>query len=670
MNSNQASYFHTLAHPLSLYENARLNIQFVVLSILYLAICFVLLGICASDFLCPTVSNISKDKRYRGILTGILLSWCNSSPDLFTNFMSWTSSNAAPLSVGEVLGSCGFILCVVQGAVFIVMGRANVQLEREQLHHIQRDLLFILAAMLMMFYVCLRNEITLLNCTLMVVLYLIYVGYKAGFWSKHHHLRPEIGTGSGPEMEEQEFSSESDQTWKFSILSAMDDGALYSELQKSLGANDETITLRTLRSDTSCAAYPSPRPLTAPGPISIDRPDASRTAVHSSPPSFEAYHDVEDIEQVSHIEGASRTSPIIYEQLLRKNLERWKNGLVYLLAPQLKDFRQKSNVTRIIAIVMVPFTALLRLTCPQHDKLLEETSVSPKKEAVGAKTLFLLIMQAICTPFCILSLLSVLVDFQINRYQLLTSSVVSCAMCACVLTFLWQVKVEARFSLNDTSFQDDRGFFRLRSLEQYLVLLLNSFGIFSCILWISTLANALVEVMVLYQRLTGVSDGVLGLTIFSWGNSISDLMSNVAMCKLHLRVNAHTNEQREELASRYFFISLSACFGGVLLNSLIGIGLSGFVANAMGAEGVDVNHLWILRTVHLGHSGIDFEFILSGAFILVQVLLLLVVFSGIRPVAEYLSSNLRNVGIILCCWWGLATLGNIVIETSGFSSAN
>ncbi|KAG0673075.1 hypothetical protein C6P41_003102, partial [Kluyveromyces marxianus] len=105
----------------------------------------------------------------------------------------------------------------------------------------------------------------------------------------------------------------------------------------------------------------------------------------------------------------------------------------------------------------------------------------------------------------------------------------------------------------------------------------NSIGIINSILCISLLANILIEIIELYQKLTGISKSLLGMTLFAWGNSISDLMSNLAMSQLYQKLPT-PESQKSAIATRFLSISLSACIGGVLLNTTIGIGLSSLIA--------------------------------------------------------------------------------------------
>jgi len=56
----------------------------------------------------------------------------------------------------------------------------------------------------------------------------------------------------------------------------------------------------------------------------------------------------------------------------------------------------------------------------------------------------------------------------------------------------------------------------------------------------------------------GLSDAIVGLTIFAMGNSLGDFVANVTIAKMGFPTMA-----------------MSACFGGPMLNILLGIGIAG-----------------------------------------------------------------------------------------------
>ncbi|TAQ90524.1 hypothetical protein B7494_g1168 [Chlorociboria aeruginascens] len=84
-------------------------------------------------------------------------------------------------------------------------------------------------------------------------------------------------------------------------------------------------------------------------------------------------------------------------------------------------------------------------------------------------------------------------------------------------------------------------------------------GFVVSIAWISTIANEVVGVLKAFGVILGISDAILGLTIFAVGNSLGDLVADITVARLG-----------------YPVMALSACFGGPMLNILLGIGVSGF----------------------------------------------------------------------------------------------
>lgn len=82
------------------------------------------------------------------------------------------------------------------------------------------------------------------------------------------------------------------------------------------------------------------------------------------------------------------------------------------------------------------------------------------------------------------------------------------------------------------------------------------FGFISGIMWIKNIANEIVNILQAAGVVFSISNTVLGLTFLAWGNSISDLISDVSMAR---RGRPRTG--------------LSACFGGPLFNTLLGIGI-------------------------------------------------------------------------------------------------
>lgn len=82
-------------------------------------------------------------------------------------------------------------------------------------------------------------------------------------------------------------------------------------------------------------------------------------------------------------------------------------------------------------------------------------------------------------------------------------------------------------------------------------------GFAVAVVWIYSIANEIVNLLQAFGIVIKLSDGILGLTLLAWGNSIGDAVSNVTMAK-----------------QGFPRMAIGACFGGPLLNILLGIGIA------------------------------------------------------------------------------------------------
>ncbi|KAM9096740.1 mitochondrial sodium/calcium exchanger protein isoform X2 [Sarcophilus harrisii] len=81
-------------------------------------------------------------------------------------------------------------------------------------------------------------------------------------------------------------------------------------------------------------------------------------------------------------------------------------------------------------------------------------------------------------------------------------------------------------------------------------------GFFVSALWINAAATEVVNVLISLGIIFQLSNTILGLTLLAWGNSIGDVVSDLTLAR-----------------QGYPRMAYSACFGGIIFNILVGVGL-------------------------------------------------------------------------------------------------
>ena len=87
-------------------------------------------------------------------------------------------------------------------------------------------------------------------------------------------------------------------------------------------------------------------------------------------------------------------------------------------------------------------------------------------------------------------------------------------------------------------------------------IIINVFTLIMSLVWIWFTANILISLLMTIANLMNINESFLGMTILTYGNSISDLMLNISLVKLG-----------------YGEMALSGSISGPLFNLLIGLGI-------------------------------------------------------------------------------------------------
>lgn len=701
----------------------------------WLGVLFMTIGVAASDYLCPNLNTISKMLGLSESLAGVtFLALGNGSPDVFSTYAAMKIGSGS-LAIGELIGAASFITAVVTGAMAIIR---PFKVARKSF---LRDAVFFTIAVAFFMYFISDGVLTSLECTIMLLIYVLYVFFVVCWhWynSRKRHLYlvetrardlyTELGNEATIEADEEITDNPSLLTQGLNFtgfnsptLSPVDGSndistsstspltpvpawqdqseqqqeEIYNELTRIMRLRRAThqlpnnINIRPISHSPGNTAGRLFRPslfgamefrnvlqnlqnMRANNALNIPLQSTSNENFDDQPPSYtddvpilSSSTQVPELIVTSHQNSDERDSfeysPTDYERTVSPGLERYSDDpashlisessgsfhfssinhnlinfsgiirwilvkgkfdrvfagwehIIVTLCPTLSDLNQKPWINWIICILTAPTIFLLTVTVPvieadsTEKEELDTQNVNPNDPfslPVKAKLYiplvrWLLVLQALLGPLFVVW--SSFGDGDVSLTALTVYSFTVSIVLLLVIFFLVPEPTRAPYFMQTISFA----------------------GFVFAISWVSVVANEVVGILKALGVIFHISDAVLGLTVFAVGNSLGDLVANMTVAKMGFPMMA-----------------LAACFGGPMLNILVGVGISGLVVmpNSSGYQ-IELSHTLVI-------SGITLLFTL--------IFLLLAV-----PLNKWRLS--RTLGIITVLFWIIATTINVILE--------
>lgn len=245
----------------------------------------------------------------------------------------------------------------------------------------------------------------------------------------------------------------------------------------------------------------------------------------------------------------------------------------------------------------------------------QDTSAGPTREC----SQWLILVQFFTGPFFVALIFWTTTDPELNARSLLLPSLCSLLFSlVCTCAFIMSTR-------RDHCTQPPN------SWRPFLAFL----GFIVAICWIATIATEVVNLLKTLGVVLNISDSLLGLTVFAVGNSLGDLVADITVARLG-----------------YPVMALSACFGGPMLNILLGIGLGGLYMT------LNAKPETIIANGGSYQIAISKVLVISGATLLTTLVGLLIVI----PMNKWIMD--RKIGWGLVILWSVSTLANVIAEVT------
>lgn len=482
-----------------------------------MALLFLTMGICAGDFFSV---NLSAGARFIGMsdsFAGVtLLALGNGGPDIFSTWAAMRS-NSPDLAVGELIGAASFIATVVAGTLpFLAPFHVNKW-------SLLRDSTFLLLTACLLLVPLLSGQFQLWHGLLMIGLYVSYVVVAAGYhwWTSRHR---EMASGEGCPRDFEESGEGAQAPTETDPL-----------LHDTRNATQATHHRRHM----PCAVYREMedwrrahgRCITGKRDYAV-KPSLLGTAhFHrlNRPATIDWRADDADSSLSRGRQRRKRRNRQNDKRLPR--LDQSDDRIWCTLFPSVREMGEKSLWHSALDLVSALPYLILKLTVP----LVEEEHDG---QCDHGWPRWLLVIQGCIAPQLVWAML------WLNSGPSATADtwIVPAAWCMLGSAIFFGALIYICSS--------ESGQPRWYPLVSVLGFAMGGF-------WLSVIADEIVSILKMMGTVLGISPAILGFTVLAVGNSLDDYFADITISR-----HGHP------------VMAFAACFGGPLLNILLGLGSS------------------------------------------------------------------------------------------------
>ncbi|KAG6966049.1 hypothetical protein JG688_00006959 [Phytophthora aleatoria] len=529
--------------------------------VMCLVLLLYLLSSTADEFFCPVLQAIVEKYRIPPHVAGVtFLSFGNGSPDVFSNIAAFATPMPS-IGVTSILGGGLLVTTVITACVGLVSDGQDQLIPRTFL----RDVVFYLIAVLYLGLVFFDGKVGLLEAVGFLCIYLVYVlvvfsdKYLASWCFPSRVPEDSIYAGLDDD-DDLQYCSSSSMSEKSPVESPLLLLQQPTEQKRRPYLKSQTIPVydtfnRTHIFSDSEQSEPSPRfldrllyrksslPTPRSAPHISDELGAIEgqsllevTDVHLKRPSSMCVGSMQDSlrrmrrQRRYHTRALSdieEFSPSAETGEVKTEVEETSEDETQRKELEAKEQVAEDERLALEAIMAVSFVARVKV----FTVFLRRLTIPLVDEDTWDKNLVV-----VCPPFAMLLFGVSVFSFSFEDPVFLMTVVVLGGMFSAIIEY-------------STS--------PLAPPDGWQLALLICLAFVMSVIWIMNVANEVLSVLETLGQLFGISSSVLGVSVLAWGNSIGDLVSNMAIAR-----------------DGFPTMAFAGCFAGPMFNLLVGIGLS------------------------------------------------------------------------------------------------